>query len=64
MPTPTPIIPDDPEIPMLVEQQIDLLAAIEAADSDDELMDLHAQQYTVARRIADWLDAAEAVTHA
>jgi hypothetical protein len=49
---------------MLVEQQIDLLAAIEAADSDDELMDLHAQQYAVARRITDWLAEAEAVTHA
>jgi hypothetical protein len=54
----------DPEISLLVENQIDILAAIEAADDDDELMALHAMQHAIARRITRWLDEAEAVTRA
>lgn len=61
MPNTTPILPED-TIRALLEQQIDILAAIEAAEDDDALMHLHAMQYDVARSITDWLEASEAVT--
>lgn len=63
MPNTTPILPED-TIRALLEQQIDILAAIEAAEDDDALMHLHAMQYDVAHQITHWLVEAEAVTHA
>ncbi|MBA3890518.1 MAG: hypothetical protein H0X64_08300 [Gemmatimonadaceae bacterium] len=54
---------DDDRIDILIERQIDLLAAIAAAD-EDQLPALYAMRRRNDWQSEQWLDEAEAVTRA